>query len=259
MYWGREGWLERQKARSIVVYLLGAVVLTGCGGGGNDTVISPVPYQSNVNPAPLVNVGTWVVMGSSTAAGVGTTKGKKWSDLLQADLSGRGAKFENIARGGTFTYHGVSKSTPPVANRPAPDLSINIDKALSFSPVVLMLSYPTNDTAEGFSVDETLNNIVSMRNTALAAGVQVLVLSTQPRNLTSGQLAQLRQIDTSLAASVGGCFVKVHQLLAGPDDHLGAAYDSGDGIHPNDAGHRVIADAVLKTVDSGTCFRLKTP
>lgn len=233
-------------------------MLVGCGGGGGDNA-SSLPSKQNGNVVPSVSAGTWVVMGSSTAAGVGTTKGKKWSDLLQVDLSSRGVKFENIARGGTFTYHGLSKSTAPVPNRPAPDTSINIDKALSFTPVVLMLSYPTNDTAEGFSVDETVNNIASMRSAAFAAGAQVLVLSTQPRNLPSSQLAQLQQVDTRLAASVGECFVKVHQLLSGPDDHLAPAYDSGDGIHPNDAGHRVIADAVLKTVNSGRCFRLPAP
>lgn len=238
--------------------LLGLAMLAGCGGGGSPSV-TPLQTGTSTATAPLISAGTWVVMGSSTAAGVRVTEGKKWSDLLQANLSTQGVKIANIARGATYTYNGLSTNTPLVPNRPLPDPSINIDKALSLKPVVLMLAYPTNDTADGYSIDETVNNIASMRNTAIANGVQVLVLSTQPRNLTTAQLAQLQQIDTRLAASVGPCFVNVHQLLAGPDDHLALAYDSGDGIHPNDAGHRVIAEAILKTVNSSLCFRLRNP
>jgi lysophospholipase L1-like esterase len=150
----------------------------------------------------------------------------------------------------------VSASAAPVAGRPQPDPTANIDQALARKPVLLIVSYPTNDTALGYSADETVNNLLAIRAQALAAGVPVLLLSTQPRNLNEAQLAQLRTIDTRLAASVGACFVELRAALAGADGRLAAGFDSGDGVHPNEAGHGVIATRIREYVDSSKCIRI---
>jgi lysophospholipase L1-like esterase len=241
---------KTKKSRSLAgLVVICTGLLVACGGGGENPPVQTAPATSSV-PA-----GTWVVMGSSTAAGNGATAGKRWSDLLQDSLGNRGVNFANIAKGGTVTYHGLSITAPLVPNRPAPDPAINIDQALSRNPAVLLVAYPTNDTANGYAVSEAVNNILTIRGAALEKKIPVLVLSTQPRNLPAAQLAQLQQIDTQLATAVGACFVNVHGLLAGPDDHIAAAYDAGDGIHPNDAGHRVIADAILKVVNGASCIK----
>lgn len=233
--------------------VLCASLLVGCAGGGNDA--PPKPPETIDPSVPLVSAGTWVVMGSSTASGTGATPGNRWADLVQNSLTSRGAVFANIAKGGTVTYHGLSASSPAVQNRPAPDPALNIDQALSRNPVVLLVSYPTNDIAHGYSVDEAVKNILTIRNAALEKKVPVLVFSTQPRDLTDAQLAQLQQIDVQLSNAVGACFVNIRGLLAGADGRIAPIYSSGDGIHPNDAGHRVIADTVLKTINSKTCIR----
>lgn len=196
------------------------------------------------------------MMGSSTAAGVGATLGKRWSDILQDTFFGNGAVIENIAKGGTVTYQALSASTAPISNRPAPDPTINIDRALSLKPVVLILSYPTNDIMAGYSIDEVIVNLTTLRTAGLNAGAKVLLMSTQPRNINAEKLLQLRQIDERLAALAGGCFVNVHSVLAGPDDHLAPIYDSGDGIHPNDEGHRKISEKLATVIRSGSCFSL---
>jgi len=231
-----------------------ASLLVGCAGGSDNA--PQIPPDTGNSSVPLVSAGTWVVMGSSTAAGGGATAGNKWTDLLQNSLGSRGAIFANIAKGGTVTYHGLSMTSPVVPNRPAPDPAANIDQALSRNPVVLLVAYPTNDIANGYTVEEAVNNILTIRKAGLDKKIPVIVLSTQPRNLTTAQLAQLQQIDMQLTNSVGVCFVNVRGLLAGPDDKIAPIYNSGDGIHPNDAGHRVIADAVLKTINSKTCVRM---
>lgn len=239
------------------LFVVCAILLVGCGGGGGaGGSNAPQNTPEIVDPSvPLVSAGTWVVMGSSTAAGNGATPGNRWTDLVQNSLSGRGAVFANIAKGGTVTYQGLSADSLAVPNRPAPDPAVNIDQALSRNPVALLVSYPTNDIAHGYSVDEDVKNVLTIRSTALNRKVPVLVLSTQPRDLTDAQLAQLQQIDVQLSAAVGACFVNVRGLLAGPDGRIAPMYNSGDGIHPNDAGHRLIADTVLKTISSKTCIR----
>jgi hypothetical protein len=234
-------------ARWLAVALLGS--LGACGGGSGTS--APVP-------APVVEVkaGTWVVMGSSTAAGTGAPAGKGWVAQLAAAYAARGVQVANIAKGASLTYEGLSTNAVAVAGRPAPDPAVNIDQALARKPVLLIVSYPSNDTAHSYSVDETVNNLLAIRAQALAAGVPVVVTSTQPRNLTDSQLAQMRTIDQKLAASVGGCFVAIRQALAGPDGRLAPGYDSGGGVHPNEAWHVVIATQVGNLLNQETCIRL---
>lgn len=234
-----------------------ALLLTACGGSGapdkaTPVLVSPPPSVS----VPTVGSGTWVVMGSSTAAGAGASSGKGWVSLMQVAYATRGVQVANIAQGGTVTYEGLSASSAPVGARPAPNPSLNIDQALARKPVLLIVSYPTNDTARGYSVDETVNNLLAIRSQALAAGVPVLVTSTQPRNLTDTQLATLRAIDTRLAASVGPCFVEVRQILADAGGRLATTFDSGDNVHPNDAGHERIYAGIQTAIDSGRCIKL---
>jgi lysophospholipase L1-like esterase len=193
-------------------------------------------------------------MGSSTAAGNGAPPGKGWVAVLGQTLSDRGIQVINIAKASTVTYNGLSSSTAPTPNRPAPDPAINIDQALSRRPVALLLAYPTNDTGSGYGLDETVNNLMAIRATALASSVPVMVLSTQPRNLPDAQRAMLKDINVKLASEVGPCFVNVYDSLAGPDGRLLPSYDSGDGTHPNEAGHRVIATVVQTAIENAKCL-----
>ena len=243
--------------RLLAVLLL--VTLGACGGGGGTGAAAPVATPASVHPLPPVmevKPGTWVVMGSSTAAGTGAPAGKGWAALVGAAYGARGVQVANIAKGGAVTYEGLGASATRVAGRPASDPAVNIDQALARKPVLLIVSYPSNDTIAGYSVDETVSNLLAIRAQALAAGVPVVVTSTQPRNLNDAQLAQMRTIDGRLAASVGPCFVEVRQALAGVDGRLAPAYDGGDGVHPNQAGHAVIAAKTLEIIDGERCVRV---
>jgi len=234
---------------AVAMALLG---LVACGGGSDAAPAEPrVP--------PLVAPGTWAVIGSSSAAGAGASDGHAWVVQLQSTVQGSGVQISNLAHGGTTTYQGLPTSATPVVGRPAPDAAVNVDAALSGTPKLVLVSYPSNDTALGYVVDETLRNLLAIRAEALANGAAVVLLSTQPRALTSAQLAQLPQIDTGLRAAVGDCFVELREALAGPDGRLAPAYDSGDGVHPNDAGHALIFQRVKALIDGGRCVRLGSP
>ncbi len=241
-------------------------ILAGCGGGGaaatsttpptSSAPVSPLPAPTGT-PLPYeVRPGTWVVMGSSTAAGNGAPAGKGWVSILQGTLGNRGVHLLNIARPSTVTYQGLSISTALTPNRPLPDPTINIDQALSHKAVALILAYPTNDTGSGYSSDETVNNLMAIRATALDSSVPVMILSAQPRNFTDAERSTLKDINAKLASRLGSCFINVYDGLAGADGRLRANYDSGDGTHPNEAGHQLIASIVQATTDSGECIRM---
>lgn len=230
--------------------------LSACGGGGSGGSGGTPAVASPDFQAAVLKSGAWVIMGSSTAAGAGASPGKSWVELLQSGVKNQAIPFVNIAKGGTATYHGLSAAAIPQSGRPLPDPTANIDQALSRHSAFLILAYPTNDTALGYSVDETVNNLLSIRHQALANSVPVMLLSTQPRNLPSAQLALLPLIDERLAAIAGPCFVEVRTGLATANGQLVARYDAGDGVHPNDEGHQLIAARVQAVLDAGRCVQI---
>jgi len=231
---------------------LALVVFVTMNASAGETVVS----EAAAMPAATVKPGTWVVLGSSTAAGAGAPRNKGWVALVAAAFAPQGAQLVNLAKSGSVTYQGLSSNGLRVGRRPRPDPKKNIDAALGHSPVMLILSYPTNDTALRYGVDETVNNLLAIRAQALAAGAAVIVTSTQPRKLSDGALADLRAIDDRLLASIGPCFVGVRDALADADGRLAPMYDAGDGVHPGRAGHAIIARHVIELIRSSRCVRL---
>lgn len=235
-------------------------LLAACGGGGGDSGTpapsppAPAPGPAPAPAVPLVAPGTWVVMGSSTATGAGATS-QSWVDRLKAGYAIRTVGVVNIAKGATTSYAGLPASSTPVAGRPAPDPAANVDAAMAFAPKLVLVSYPTNDTAFGYTADETVRNLLAIRSAAQARGAAVIVLSTQPAALTPAQLGLLPQIDSRVSAEVGSCFVAVREALAAPNGTLNPTYDSGDGLHPNESGHALIHSRVATVIDSGLCVR----
>jgi len=231
--------------------------LAACGGGGSagTAPASPAPGVP-VSPPQSVAKGGWVVMGSSTASGKGAPEGKGWVNVVGTVYANRLTEIANLATPGSVTYQGLSSASTPPAGRPAPDPARNIDQALSRKPVVLFLAYPSNDVLSGYSNDEVVNNLLAIRSAARANQVAVLVLSIQPRQVNDAQRAQLLNIHARLATAVGPCYVDIYSKLSTAGGLLLPQYDSGDGIHPNETGHQVIAATVQQVVDSGKCVVL---
>lgn len=254
----REGaWALGTACRNVTAAAMLAGVLAACGGG--DLAASAPAFPPHQAPKDIGG-GVWVVMGSSTAAGAGASTGNGWAALLQGAYGSLGVQIVNIAKGGSVTYEGrsVTATVREAAWRPKADPNANVDQALSRRPALLIVSYPTNDISKGYSADEVVNNVLEIRAHALAAGVPVLVTSTQPRDLPEAALAQLLAIDQGLAAAVGPCFVEVRQVLIGADGKLAPAFDSGDGLHLNDQGHQRIFSRLRQAIDSGLCVKVSS-
>jgi len=114
-------------------------------------------------------------------------------------------------------------------------------------------TYPINDTAANYSVDETVRNLLAIRSAAQSGGATVVIFSTQPKELVPEQSARLVQIDEQVSRALSPCFLPVREALAKPDGSLADIYNPGDGLHPNDAGHAVIRNRVSSLIDSGAC------
>lgn len=203
-------------------------------------------------PAPVAR--TWVVLGSSTAAGAGASSGAGWVAQIEKNYGARGVRLVNAAKNGLTSWHALPGNVATRGDRPAPDPQANIDFALAQNPGAILLAFPTNDIAQGYSAAEVIANLTTLRRLAAARGIPALVVGTQPRILSAERLALLTAIDNGLAAEFGACMTQVRASLAGPDGRIAAQYDSGDGVHLNNAGHQVIADAVRQTIDSKACI-----
>ena len=150
--------------------------------------------SSNV---PTVMPGAWSVLGSSTSAGVGaSTASQAYVAQLAAAYAPRGVTVTNLAVSGSVTWQWLPTGSVPPVGRPVPYTN-NIDNALSSNPKLLMFSASTNDLAAGFSVDELINNLTTLRSYAMARGVTTIILGPPPRTggLTDAQRALLPTIE----------------------------------------------------------------
>jgi len=226
----------------------------GCGGG------SGAADSTGGGPTPLVAPGTWVVLGSSTAAGVGAPSGQGWAARLAAQVQPAGVTVVNLARGGLQTSQALAAGEPAPDGQPPPDPAVNVDAALAHTPALLILAFPSNDVAAGVPAAHTVANLRKMAAHAASGPgrhAATLVLGTQPRaGLTETQHAALAETDALAAVEFGPCFVPLREALSDPVGEPAATYAAGDGIHLDAAGHALIHDRVAEALASGRCVRL---
>lgn len=227
-----------------------SLALASCGGGSSGATTA-----QDSGPLASVQGGQWVVLGSSTAAGVGVAPGEGWVALLSDAAQPRGVTITNLARSGLLSTQALPTGTAPPAGFPPPDPTVNIDAALVRRPTLVLLAFPTNDTVAGMTAAQTLDAWTTIaRSASVMAGSPTMVLSTQPRGgLSSAQQATLAEIDQRAAAQFGGCFVALHAALAASDGSIAPQFSAGDGTHLNRAGHELVLSKVEAAIDSGSC------
>ena len=200
---------------------------------------------------------TIVVIGSSTAEGTGaSTQDSSWVGRYRELLSDD-TRYEvvNLARGGYTTYHILPTGTDiPAGVGIVPDLNRNVTEALSYDPLAIIVNMPSNDAAQGFSVEAQLDNYEAIEGAASEAGVMTYIATTQPRNFDNASQIQIqRDVRDSILAIYGDRAIDFWTGLADDNGFIIDSLDSGDGTHLNDGGHRIlyqrVADLRLDTMD----------
>lgn len=225
--------------------LLVLVTFLGCK-DRNQVTPQNIPFTTVKETAqsPLV-----VILGSSTAFGMGASDYKHaWAGLLSAYLNK--GKVINLARGGYTTFHILPEDDARPSNRPASDTARSITAALRRHPSVLVISMTTNDVANGYSVDEVMENLRKVRAVALANGVKrVIITTSMPRKLNVLATSRwLQQRDLTMAIYPGEA-VNFFDPLA-TNTFIFRDDLTIDGIHPNDTGHQLLFDQIIKVYDS---------
>lgn len=201
--------------------------------------------------AGLQDICTIVVIGSSTAAGTGTTVlDSAWVNRYKNEISSDDTRLEviNLARGGYTTYHLLPNNYDTLATNVGitVDTARNISKALSFNPSGVIVNLPSNDAANNFGVQDQLRNFNLMKIAANNENTKLFVCTTQPRNFSNTQQILIQEITRDSILSIyGNQAIDFWNGIADVNGHILPQYNSGDGVHLNDKGHGILNAKVL--------------
>ncbi|HKK68161.1 MAG TPA: GDSL-type esterase/lipase family protein, partial [Bacteroidales bacterium] len=199
-----------------------------------------------------------VVIGSSTAAGAGASvSDSAWVSRFRTRLCEKDTRYEveNLARGGYTTYHLLPTGTSISGSVGVSiDTSRNVTKALSMNPSGIIVNLPSNDAAYGFSVQQQLENFTLIEQEAASNGVYTWICTTQPRYFTNPSIVQIQQdVRDSILAIYGPQAIDFWTGLADTNGFIRPKYDSGDGVHVNDKGHRLLFEKVMAKQPDTLC------
>ncbi|MFJ8647009.1 SGNH/GDSL hydrolase family protein [Streptomyces sp. NPDC093546] len=198
-----------------------------------------------VNPAAR---GAVVVFGDSITDGVGSTRdaNRRWPDVLADRLRGRGYAVLNQGIGGNRVLRdgrgpsALSRFERDALGRPGVRTVV---VCLGINDIIR----PPHETDPRRITD----GLTALTRQAHARGLRVVGSTLMPfgghRRYTKELEAVRQQVNATIRA--GGVFDEVvdfDRALRDPyaPTRLLPAYDSGDGLHPNDAGYRRMARSV---------------
>jgi len=208
---------------------------------------------SNTNHNSLVNKDkghTIVILGSSTAFGQGVKeKNNAWVNRYQQYLTSINPdnKIINLAKKGITTYHILPSHSKLSTHGISPLASHNITHALSYQPDAIIINLPSNDTIKNIEICAQLNNY--KRLLTAAGKTPVWITTTQPRNHLPAKFRhQQKALKEAITSSYMDNTIDFWTGIARASGNIKPMYDSGDGVHFNDAAHEIFFQRVINKV-----------
>jgi acyl-CoA thioesterase I len=216
-------------SRGVCLLLVVAIVAAaaGCGRepaatpeGSQAAAETPVSRTEDVRPKIAV-------LGDSLTAGLGLLDTQSYPSLLQQKIDADGFQFEVVNAG-------VSGDTSAGGLR-------RLDWVLQEDVRVLIVALGANDGLRGLSVGEMKQNLGRIIQTARERHVLVILAGMEaPPNYGAEYAASFRRAYRELALQYRVPFIPfLLNKVAGE-----ASLNQADGIHPNPAGARIVADNV---------------
>jgi acyl-CoA thioesterase-1 len=209
---------------------LTVALMAACGGSKPETPATQ-PAQAAAEPAKLPPLDTEpparpkiVALGDSITAGLGVYQIDAYPAQLQALIDADGYNMEMVNAG-------ESGDTSATALR-------RLDFVLDPSAKILIVAVGGNDALRGVSPTATHDNILAIIKKAQEKGVDVLLAGMQaPPNLGTDYTEAFSATFSRLSHETPAVYLPF--LLEGVAGHPELNQD--DGIHPNAAGHKIIA------------------
>jgi lysophospholipase L1-like esterase len=210
-------------------------------------------YVSGVEVRGSRARGAIVAFGDSITDGAWSTRGAnlRWPDQLFDRLAQRPAPLRfGVLNAGISANRLVSQGTNPTAGQNA---LARLDRdALTRAGVrTVVLMEGINDIQNSVPADQLIMGLRQVVSRGHAAGVRVVVGTIAPWKGWRTYTPEREEIRLAVNGFIrtAGIFdgvVDFDAALRDPADPgmLRAAYDSGDHLHPNDAGYKAMAEAV---------------
>ncbi len=181
-----------------------------------------------VGGTPDFNVN--VCMGDSITEGAFLPEYTSYPDILGRFIDG---KTYNSGIGGQTTSSMVARFKSDV---------------LAHHPARLFLLGGTNDIFQRATAANIETNLRKMIDAGLNAGAKVFLLTIPPDNKFTGDQNDIKTaVNAWISAQVSNnvTVVDIHAPMAN-GSKLFAAYDNGDGVHPNELGMSIIAKTIVQ-------------
>jgi acyl-CoA thioesterase I len=193
---------------------------------------APVPESAPSPPAGVQSARSLpkiVAFGDSLTAGLGLSAQESYPALLQQRLSQDGYDYEVV-------NSGVSGDTSAGGVR-------RIDWALDGDVRFLILELGANDFLRGQPVAETKKNLAQIIDRAHSKNAKVLLAGMlTTTNAGMEYEDQIRKMFAVLAQEIGVTLIPFFlESVAGVE-----SLNQSDGIHPNAAGSKIVAETVYK-------------
>jgi len=194
---------------------------------------APLPFlalaalAAQPSPAPR----TLVFLGDSLTAGYGLAREESFPSLVEARIRAAGLGWKVVNAG-------VSGDTSAGARA-------RLDFVYRQNPDLIFLCIGSNDGLRGLPVAELERNLRAILDRARAAGTRVVLAGAMlPENYGKDYREAFQRVFPRLAKEYRAGFLPF--LLQGVAMEPGLNQD--DGIHPNAAGERRVADNVWKVL-----------
>jgi acyl-CoA thioesterase-1 len=166
-----------------------------------------------------------VALGDSLTAGLGVAADEAWPALIESRLRREGFSYRVVNAGvsGDTTAGGLRR----------------VDWVLRNRPEVAVVALGANDGLRGLATDAMESNLVAIVERLRAGGARVLVAGMQvPPNYGAVYARAFSGVFPDVARRTGSTLVPFLLDGVAADPRL----NQPDGIHPNAAGHRAIAE-----------------
>lgn len=225
--------------RTVLVYVAVSVLIVAFSGilgwqiGSRSESPQAVPPPTRFIPDSVPVVA---FLGDSYSKGIGaSTNGKRWTTLVSAAM---GWSELNLAEGGSgYTTSYLGQKT---------DYAIKLDVIAAAQPDIVVVSGGRNDYEAG-TAGVTGAVAVSLFEAVKAAAPNTKVIVTSPiwdSTEPPADFATLIDGVKAATAKAEARYLDIGEPLADHPDMM-----DPDGLHPNDAGHRTIAGAVLGVLE----------
>lgn len=226
-------------------------------GAGATVVRNAFYFLSGVDVLTTLATGGIVVLGDSISNGNGATLNgnKRWPDLLSKKINAsRGALHEGVLNeslaGNAVTHDGAEIGLNTFGNSGVSRLDVDAFSQINARTVIVELG--VNDiNFYGDSADRIIEGLRQIANRLRDHGIKPVVCTLGAYGNMDGwtpesEATRLAVNDWIRSQHDYWYVIDQATVLSDPADRskLLAAYDSGDGIHPNDAGAQVLVDSI---------------